>query len=104
MHWSRVAANAGATNWHGCARQDGWLLSCAGIWWRLEPGTVLGLEVMILLPNGGLAASPRVRYTLETAEECLSIASTFTDVRETMITGLERLIIWPTGLTAHAYW
>jgi hypothetical protein len=32
---------------------------------------LLGFENMILLRTGGLAASPPVRYTLETAEQCL---------------------------------
>jgi len=32
----------------------------------------LGFEDMILLRTGGLAASPPVRYTLETAEEYLA--------------------------------
>jgi hypothetical protein len=31
---------------------------------------LLGFEDMILLRTGGLAASPPVRYTLETAEQC----------------------------------
>ena len=31
---------------------------------------LLGFEEMILLRTGGLAASPPVRYTLETAEQC----------------------------------
>jgi hypothetical protein len=33
---------------------------------------LLGFEDMILLRTGGLAASPPVRYTLETAEQCLA--------------------------------
>ena len=32
----------------------------------------LGFEDMILLRTGGLAASPPVRYTLETAGQCLA--------------------------------
>ena len=34
-----------------------------------ESGTGLGFDVMIVLRNGGLAASPPVRYTLEMADE-----------------------------------
>jgi hypothetical protein len=35
-----------------------------------QPGNFPGFEVMILRRSRGLAASPPVRYTLETAEEC----------------------------------
>jgi hypothetical protein len=37
-----------------------------------HPLQLLGFEDMILLRTGGLAASPPVRYTLETAEEYLA--------------------------------
>ena len=37
-----------------------------------HPLQLLGFEDMILLRTGGLAASPPVRYTFETAEQCLA--------------------------------
>jgi hypothetical protein len=38
------------------------------------PSATSGFEDMILLRTGGLAASPPVRYTLETADQCLTAA------------------------------
>ena len=50
---------------------DGRLLSYAGALVAMrswEP--ILSSEIKIVLRNGGLAASPPVRYTLKMAEQC----------------------------------
>ena len=57
---ARMGAAPRQTAGYSAARTPG------GDW---ESGTGLGFDVMIVLRNGGLAASPPVRYTLEMAEE-----------------------------------
>jgi hypothetical protein len=98
VQWPRVEASAGdeliqlsaANNWFSDApaRQGGdWAfseptpqLAITGVSTTdpalckpLHPRQLLGFEDMILLRAGGLAASPLVRYTLETAEQCLAL-------------------------------
>jgi hypothetical protein len=70
---------------------------------------LLGFEDMILLRTGGLAASPPVRYTLETAEQCLAAAvarygALFEDGSDEAVDRLDALFgrsPSPYGRTAH---
>jgi hypothetical protein len=86
VQWSRVAAFAGATNLYGSAHKqlvaqmrgarggDGAVQRPTphnrSHTLQTPPSAILGFEDKILLRNGGLAASPPVGYTLETAEQC----------------------------------